>query len=218
MRALLIEDDPMIGKSLVRGLGDAGISVDWVQDGLVGAQIMEQDTYGLALLDLGLPNCDGMEVLARTRKHGADLPIIVITARDDVGSRIQGLDQGADDYILKPFEIHELLARIRAVLRRRTGHSQSLLHVGELTLNLATHEAAFRGRHAQLSAREFALVWGLAENSGAILSKSQLEEKIYGWEEEIESNAIDVLIHYVRRKLHKDVIKNIRGAGWMMLK
>ena len=218
MRVLLIEDDPMIGKGLVQALGDVGMSVDWVRDGAAGLEAIGLADYAVILLDLGLPKMDGTEVLARARRAGRRTPILVITARDDLESRVAGLDLGADDYILKPFELSELLARMRAVLRRQAGQTQSLLQAGELALDLATHTVTFRGHSEILPAREFALVWGLAERPGTILSKSQLEEKLYGWGEEVESNAVDVLIHYVRKKFDKDIIRNVRGAGWMIVK
>ena len=218
MRVLLIEDDPMIGKGLVQALGDVGMSVDWVRDGAAGLEAIGLADYAVILLDLGLPKMDGTEVLARARRAGRRTPILVITARDDLESRVSGLDLGADDYILKPFELSELLARMRAVLRRQAGQTQSLLQAGELALDLATHTVTFRGHSEILPAREFALVWGLAERPGTILSKSQLEEKLYGWGEEVESNAVDVLIHYVRKKFDKDIIRNVRGAGWMIVK
>lgn len=218
MRVLLIEDDPMIGKGLVQALGDVGMSVDWVRDGVTGLEATGLADYAVILLDLGLPKMDGTEVLARARQAGRQTPILVITARDDLESRVSGLDLGADDYILKPFEISELLARMRAVQRRQAGQAQSLLQAGELALDLATHMVTFRGQSEVLPAREFALMRGLAERPGTILSKSQLEEKLYGWGEEVESNAIDVLIHYVRKKFDKDIIRNVRGAGWMIVK
>ena len=218
VRILLIEDDPMIGKSLVQALADEGMSVDWVRDGQSGLEAIGLAAYAVVLLDLGLPKMDGAEVLARARKAGRQAPIVVITARDDIASRISGLDLGADDYIVKPFEIGELLARMRAVQRRRAGQAQSRLQAGELALDLGTHEVTFRGHGEILPAREFALVWALAERPNMILSKAQLEEKLYGWGQEVESNAIDVLIHYVRRKFDKDIIRNVRGAGWMIAK
>ncbi|EJT06778.1 two component winged helix family transcriptional regulator [Rhizobium sp. CCGE 510] len=208
----------MIAEALLKGLGRHAISVDWVTDGKAALEAVDLAEYGVVLLDLGLPRIDGMQVLESIRKAGKGVPILILTARDDLPSRVKGLDLGADDYVLKPFELDELLARIRAVMRRKAGHAQSLIQAGEVTLDLATHSVTFREATETLSAREFALLRTLAERPGLILSRSQLEERIYGWGEEIESNAIDVLIHYIRKRFHKDVIRNVRGAGWMIPK
>ncbi|MBX5165258.1 MULTISPECIES: response regulator transcription factor [unclassified Rhizobium] len=218
MRLLLVEDDRMIAEALLKGLGRHAISVDWVTDGKAALEAVGFVEYGVVLLDLGLPRIDGMQVLESIRKAGKGVPILILTARDDLPSRVKGLDLGADDYVLKPFELDELLARIRAVMRRKAGHAQSLIQAGEVTLDLATHAVTFREATETLSAREFALLRTLAERPGLILSRGQLEERIYGWGEEIESNAIDVLIHYIRKRFHKDVIRNVRGAGWMIPK
>ncbi|NEJ71851.1 response regulator [Rhizobium phaseoli] len=218
MRLLLVEDDRMIAEALLKGLGRHAISVDWVTDGKAALEAVGLAEYGVVLLDLGLPQIDGMQVLESIRKAGKGVPILILTARDDLPSRVKGLDLGADDYVLKPFELDELLARIRAVMRRKAGHAQSLIQAGEVTLDLATYSVTFRAVTETLSAREFALLRILAERPGVILSRSQLEERIYGWGEEIESNAIEVLIHYIRKRFHKDVIRNVRGAGWMIPK
>jgi DNA-binding response OmpR family regulator len=218
MRLLLVEDDRMIAEALLKGLGRHAISVDWVTDGKAALEAVGLAEYGVVLLDLGLPRIDGMQVLESIRKAGKGVPILILTARDDLPSRVKGLDLGADDYVLKPFELDELLARIRAVMRRKAGHAQSLIQAGEVTLDLATHSVTFREATETLSAREFALLRILAERPGVILSRSQLEERIYGWGEETESNAIEVLIHYIRKRFHKDVIRNVRGAGWMIPK
>ncbi|RFB98047.1 DNA-binding response regulator [Rhizobium leguminosarum bv. trifolii] len=218
MRLLLVEDDRMIAEALLKGLGRHAISVDWVTDGKAALEAVGLADYSVVLLDLGLPQIDGMQVLESIRKTGKGVPLLILTARDDLPSRVKGLDLGADDYVLKPFELDELLARIRAVMRRKAGHAQSLIQAGEVTLDLATHSVTFREATETLSAREFALLRTLAERPGFILSRSQLEERIYGWGEEIESNAIDVLIHYIRKRFHKDVIRNVRGAGWMIPK
>jgi DNA-binding response OmpR family regulator len=218
MRILLIEDDAMIGKGLSQALQDAGMSVDWVRDGLQGGEAISVGDYAMVLLDLGLPGRSGSEILKAARQAGNKTPVLVITARDELDDRVAGLDLGADDYLVKPFEIRELLARIRAVLRRFGGQAVSLLGNGEIALDLASHEVAYRGKSHVLPAREFALMHALLERPGTILSRTQLEEKIYGWGDEVESNAIDVLIHYIRRKFDKDVIRNVRGAGWMVPK
>lgn len=216
MRILLIEDDRMIADALSRALGAAGMEVDWAQDGEEGEAALRDATHALVLLDLGLPLRDGFDLLASLRRRGDRVPLMVLSARDDVESRVRGLDLGADDYLVKPFETSELLARMRALLRRQAGHASSLIGTDALTLDLASHEMRFRGTAEVLPAREFALMRALLERPGQILSRSQLEDRIYGWGSEIESNAIDVLIHYVRRKFGAEVIRNVRGVGWLV--
>ena len=216
MRVLLIEDDRMIGSAVQQALRDAAYAVDWVTDGEAAVHAAESETYELALLDLGLPKADGRDVLRRLRLLGRKLPVIIVTARDSVEDRIDGLDLGADDYLIKPFEIRELLARMRAVLRREASGSTSLLSNGKLRLDPATREACFLGKAALLSAREFALLQALLARPGTILSRGELERQIYGWNEEVESNAIEFLIHTVRRKLGATAIRNVRGVGWMV--
>ena len=214
MRALLVEDDDMIGRSLVHALKGAGWSVDWVRDGALAHSALADGDYRCVLLDLGLPGLDGTEVLRRARARGDLTPVVVLTARDGVEDRVLGLDTGADDYLLKPFEMTELLARMRAVVRRRSGAAQSLLGNGAVQLDLATREVLQDGVRGALTAREFALLHALLERPGAILSREQLENRIYGWGEEVSSNAVDVLIHGMRRKLGPDAIRNVRGLGW----
>jgi len=216
MRILLIEDDPMFGKSLADALSDAGMAVDWVRDGQDGGAAIETGGHALILLDLGLPKLPGLELLRAMRKQGNVTPLMIITARDDTRDRIEGLDLGADDYLAKPFEIGELLARIRAVLRRQHGAAVSVIGNGQIELDLGSHEARTGGDSVQLPAREFALLRALLDRPGTILSRSQIEEKIYAWGEEVESNAVDVLIHSLRKRLGKTVIRNVRGAGWMV--
>ncbi len=214
MRALLVEDDDMIGRSLVHALKGAGWSVDWVRDGALAHSALADGDYRCVLLDLGLPGLDGTEVLRRARARGDLTPVLVLTARDGLDDRIQGLDLGADDYLLKPFEVGELLARMRAVVRRRSGVAQSVVGNGVMQLDLATREVLRGGAREALTAREFALLQALLERPGAILSREQLENRIYGWGEEVSSNAVDVLIHGMRRKLGPDAIRNMRGLGW----
>jgi DNA-binding response OmpR family regulator len=218
MRVLLIEDDVMIGKSLKLALNDSGITVDWLRDGVSGLEAVETGGHTIILLDLGLPELDGLKVLKAARASGTKTPVIVISARDDISTRIEGLDLGADDYIIKPFDADELLARMRAVLRRHIGHSQSEFTAGKVTLDTASQNVTFGGIAAVLPAREFALLLALAEHPGMIFSKTQLEERLYGWGDEVESNAIDVLIYYIRQKFGKDIIRNLRGSGWMIPK
>ena len=216
MRILLIEDDPMIGRGLRRSLGREGVAVDWVRDGTEAVEAAESDEHDLVLLDLGLPGVGGLEVLRRMRSAGVRTPVIIVTAREEIDDRVRGLDLGADDYVVKPFATQELLARIRAVSRRRSGAVESLLQAGDLSLDLAEHKLSRGQDSAELTAREFALMRALMERPGAILSRAQLEERLYGWGEEVESNAIDVLIHSVRKKFGKNTIRNVRGAGWVV--
>ena len=218
MRLLLVEDDRMIGESVQKGLRQDGFSVDWVQDGRSAELALETEHYDCVLLDLGLPKKDGMDVLRGLRARRDTVPVVVITARDAVPERIKGLDTGADDYLVKPFDLDELAARVRAVARRRDGRAEPVLeHLG-LVLRPATHEAIFEGRPLMLSQREFAVLEALLARPGAILSRAQLEERIYGWGEEVESNAVEVFIHGLRKKLGADYIRTVRGAGYMVPK
>lgn len=216
MRILLIEDDRMIGTAVQQALRDAAYAVDWVTDGETAIHAAENEAYELALLDLGLPRRDGREVLQRLRALRYRLPVIIVTARDSVDDRIDGLDLGADDYLIKPFEILELLARMRAVLRREGSGSSPVLSNGKLSLDPATREASFLEENAVLTAREFALLRSLLARPGTILSRNDLERQVYGWNEEVESNAIEFLIHTIRKKLGTTAIRNVRGVGWMV--
>jgi DNA-binding response OmpR family regulator len=214
MRVLLVEDDEMIGHSLREALSAQGWSVDWVKDGLLAQSALADGAYACVLLDLGLPKRDGVEVLRKARALGDSTPVLVLTARDGLDDRVAGLDLGADDYLLKPYELRELLARMRAVIRRRDGSAHSVIGNTQVQLDLTTREVMVAGERSQLSAREFALLHALLERPGAILSREQLENRIYGWGEEVSSNAVDVLIHGMRRKLGADTIRNVRGLGW----
>jgi two-component system OmpR family response regulator len=216
MRVLLVEDDRMVGEAVAQALKDAAYAVDWVTDGQTAIEAADVETYDVVLLDLGLPKTDGQDVLRRLRQTGHKLPVIIVTARDGISDRIDGLDLGADDYLVKPFEIGELLARMRAVLRRQGSGSSSLLSNGKISLNPATREASFLGETSLLTAREFAVLQALLVRPGAILSRSDLERQIYGWNEEVESNAIEFLIHTIRKKLGAVAIRNVRGVGWMV--
>lgn len=180
------------------------------------AEAVRDSDYGVLLLDLGLPDGSGLDVLQIIRRENTKTPVLIITARDDVASRIAGLDSGADDYVVKPFDFEELNARIRAVIRRHHGQSSSSIMAGEVSLDLARHEITYRGSTAVLSSKEFALVRALAERPGAIISRGQLEDRLYDWGNEVESNAVDVLIHYIRRQFDKDIIRNVRGVGWFI--
>jgi two-component system OmpR family response regulator len=217
MRVLLVEDDPMIGAAIQGALKDASHAADWVKDGQAALAALGGQHYDLVLLDLGLPGKDGLEVLASIRARDNPVPLLIITARDELDDRLRGLDGGADDYVLKPFEMAELLARMRAVLRRKGGNAAPVLGNGMVSLDPATKEASVRGGAAiQLSSREFSLLHALLARPGAILSRAELEDRIYGWGEEVESNAVEYLIHALRRKLGSEVIKNVRGVGWMV--
>ncbi|ASU38920.1 DNA-binding response regulator [Herbaspirillum sp. meg3] len=219
MRVLLVEDDVMIGEAVQASLKDDSYAVDWTVNSITALSSLACQAYDLILLDLGLPGKDGFYVLKSIRSNGDRVPVIIITARDDVADRIRGLDGGADDYVLKPFNMAELLARIRAVLRRKGGSASAQLSNGEIVLDLDTKEAAVSdNQRRQLSNREFSLLQTLMIRPGAILSRTELEERIYGWGEEVDSNAIEFIIHSLRKKLGSRAIKNVRGLGWMVSK
>jgi len=216
MRILLVEDDRMIGTAIEQALRDAAYAVDWVRDGQTALGTLQTQDYGVVLLDLGLPKKDGLAVLRSMREKGNGVPVLIVTARDALEDRLLGLDGGADDYVLKPFEMTELLARMRAVVRRKGGLASPILSNGTLSLDPATREAGVGGVLTRLSAREFSLLHALMVRPGAILSRADLEDRIYGWNEEVESNAVEFLIHSLRKKLGSDTIKNVRGVGWMV--
>jgi two-component system, OmpR family, response regulator len=218
VRALLAEDDGMIGEAVVSALKEASYAVDWVRDGEAACEALATHAYDIVLLDLGLPGKDGLDVLRLSRPQSAVAPVLVITARDAIDDRILGLDAGADDYIVKPFDMGELLARMRAVVRRKAGSPHPILSNGRIDLDPATHEVSFDGAPVRLTAREFALLRALLLRPGAILSRGELEDRIYGWGEEVESNAVEFLIHSLRRKLGADAIRNVRGVGWLVAK
>jgi two-component system, OmpR family, response regulator len=218
MRVLLVEDDRMIGEAVEQALKDASYAVDWSRDGIAAATALETQTYDVVLLDLGLPKKDGIAVLHTIRSSGNTVPVLIVTARDAIDERIRGLDSGADDYVIKPFEMGELLARMRAVIRRKGGASGPLLSNGILALDPVTREATAGTISVRLSGREFALLEALLIRPGAILSRGELEDRIYGWGQEVESNAVEFLIHSLRKKLGADKIKNVRGVGWMVSK
>ena len=218
MRLLLVEDDSMIGDSVRQGLRQDGFTVDWVRDGRAAELALANAVYDLLLLDLGLPKKEGLDVLKTLRHKGDAIPVMILTARDAVAERVRGLDAGADDYLVKPFDLDELAARIRALLRRRSGRAQPVIEVGALRLNPATREVTCNGEPVALSGREFALLSALIDRPGAVLSREQLEEKLYGWDQEVGSNTVEVYIHGLRRKLSQDFIKNVRGVGYMVRK
>jgi len=216
MRILLVEDDPMIGESVVSGLAGEGHAVDWVRDGVAAETAVATTPYGLVLLDLGLPGRDGLEVLRGLRARKLDLPVLVMTARDTVRDRVAGLDAGADDYLVKPFDLDELSARVRALTRRAAGRAEPLVERGPLVLNPATHAVHWHGAPVEVSGREFALLTALADRPGSVVSRAQLEEKLYGWNESIGSNAVEVHIHNLRRKLGDEAILTVRGLGYRL--
>jgi two-component system OmpR family response regulator len=216
MRILLVEDDRMIAAAVTQALKDAAHAVDWVTDGETAIEAANAERYDLALLDLGLPGPDGLEVLRRFRTSRRQLPVIIVTARNGIEDRIDGLDLGADDYLVKPFEVRELLARMRAILRRQGSGVSPILSNGTTSLNPATFEASHDGKACRLTAREFSLLRALLSRPGTILSRGDLEGHIYGWNEEVESNAVEFLIHAIRRKIGATAIRNVRGVGWMV--
>jgi DNA-binding response OmpR family regulator len=218
MRVLLVEDDHMIAVSLQKGLQPDGYTVDWIQNGDEVAGALLTTEYALVLLDLGLPKKSGLEILTALRGAHNTIPVIILTARDAVADRVRGLDSGADDYMVKPFALDELTARMRAVLRRREGRASPLLTHGDLTLDPATHCVIWRNVEVAVSGREFMVLQALLERPGTFLSRAQLEERLYGWEEEVVSNAIEVHIYHLRRKLAPELIRNVRGVGYMIPK
>jgi len=216
MRLLVVEDDAMIGNSIRSGLRQEGYTVDCVCDGAAAELATATTAYDAILLDLGLPGKSGLDLLAHWRRQHNPVPVLIITARDSVADRVQGLDSGADDYLVKPFDLDELAARLRALLRRRSGRATPLIENGPLTLDPASHEVRLDGAAINLSAREFGVLHALLENPGVPLSRSQIEDRLYGWEQEIGSNAVEVHIHALRRKLGSDWIRNVRGVGYMV--
>lgn len=218
MRILLAEDDRMIGESLVQALKADGYTVDWAKDGDIAEESLAVQIYDLVLLDLGLPKQSGITVLQKIRASKSTVPVIIITARDTLSDKILGLDSGADDYIIKPFPLAELEARIRARLRRSSGHASPLIEAGLLCLDTSTREITYKTVTTPLSAKEYAILFALMEHPGRILSRADLEERLYGWDEEVSSNAIEVHIHQLRKKLDAEAIRNVRGIGYMVAK
>lgn len=218
MRTLLVEDDALIGAAVCQTLRDARYTVDWVTDGQSALTAVTTEDYSVVLLDLGLPQLDGLKVLQQLRQQRNRVPVLIITARDSIDDRITGLDVGADDYLVKPFHVGELLARVRALVRRQGPDVSPILSNGALSLDPSNHEVWFRGTARQLTAREFAVLYEFLRRPGVILSRTDLEQRIYGWNEAVESNAVEFLIHSLRKKLESGIIKNIRGVGWMIPK
>ena len=218
MRLLLVEDDAMIGEAVLQVLRAEHYAVDWVRDGVMADEALKSEQYDLVLLDLGLPKRDGLDVLRALRQRRDAVPVLVATARDGVADRIAGLDAGADDYVLKPYDIDELLARIRALLRRSAGRGEPVFEHKGVSLNPATREATLDSQPVSLSAREWAVLEALIARPGAVLSRAQLEEKLFSWKDDISSNAVEVYVHGVRKKLGNDFIQNVRGLGYVVPK
>lgn len=214
MRILLAEDDPMLGDGLRAGLRQQGFQVDWVRDGLAAERELASGVYAAGVLDLGLPLKDGLDVLAQLRARGATTPVLVLTARDAVPQRIRGLDLGADDYVIKPVDLHELGARLRALVRRAHGQAQDSLRWGGVELEPAARQVNWDGAPVALSMREFDLLHALMRNAGRVLTREQLEQQLYSWGHEVESNAIEVHVHHLRRKLPPELIQTVRGVGY----
>jgi two-component system, OmpR family, response regulator QseB len=219
MRLLLVEDDTMIGEVVLDLLRAEHYAVDWVKDGeMADTALLQSQSYDLVLLDLGLPRKDGLEVLRAMRARRDRTPVLVATARDSVSERIAGLDAGADDYVLKPYDLEELLARIRALLRRAAGRAEPVFQYKAIAVNPATREVTVEGQAVTLSAREWAVLEALIARPGVVLSRAQLEEKLYSWRDEVSSNAVEVYIHGLRKKLGSELIHNVRGVGYMVPK
>lgn len=216
MRILVVEDDPLLGDALAAGLRQRGFDVDWVRDGPDGEAAMRTEPFAAVVLDLGLPGASGLDVLRRERGRGNKVPVLILTARDAVHDRVAGLDTGADDYVVKPTDLDELAARLRAVVRRSMGKPEALLRVGRVTLDANARQVTFDGHAIDLQPREFTLLQELMLNAGRVLSREQLEQRMYPWGEEVESNAVEVHVHHLRRKLGAAIVRTIRGVGYVM--
>nr|WP_300310246.1 response regulator transcription factor [Halomonas sp.] len=215
MRALLVEDDPLLGDGLKTALEREGYAVDWFQQGGNALEALKREPFSVMVLDLGLPDMDGLDVLTEVRRSGS-LPVLILTARDAIDQRIRGLDAGADDYVLKPFELQELLARLRVIRRRAAGRASQTIHLGRLSIDEASHQVTWQGQKVELSRREFALLAELAHQPGQVLSRPRLESLLYGWGTELESNALEVHVHHLRKKLDRSLIATVRGIGYRL--
>lgn len=216
MRLLLVEDDPLLGDGVRTGLSQEDYTVDWFRDARSAEAVLKSEHYDLMVLDLGLPDKSGLEVLKQLRIQGNDLPVLILTARDSVSDRVAGLDSGADDYMIKPFDLDELSARLRALQRRHSGRAQCEIRHGEIVLNPSAHSVTLAGMPIDISPREYALLHLLLENEGRVMSRSRLEDGLYSWDGEVESNAIEVYIHHLRKKLGSTLIRTIRGVGYII--
>ena len=216
MRVLVIEDDVLLGDAIQAGLKQAGYAVDWMKDGISADQALSTEPYAAVILDLGLPRMSGLDVLRRMRGRNTPIPVLILTAMDTVDDRIKGLDAGADDYLVKPFDMGELTARLRALVRRASGKAAPLLQVAGVELDAVAHQVYYRQQAVELTAKEFAVLHALMLSTGRVLSRPQIEEQLYAWGEEVESNAVEVHIHHLRRKLFPDLIETIRGVGYLI--
>lgn len=216
MRILLVEDDIMLGETLQSALEPQGYTVDWLRDGQQALHAISEQHFDLVILDLGLPRLDGMSVLQAVRNKGISTPILILTARDTIDDRVKGLDAGADDYLLKPFDLAELNARLRALTRRSHGRANTQIIYGQLALNPQSQQVNYQQKDVTLHRREFMLLHQLLENVGKVVTRQQLEQSLYGWGEDIESNALEVHIHHLRKKLYPELIKTVRGVGYII--
>ncbi len=218
MRLLLVEDDKLLGEGIYAGLSQEGYAVDWVRDGETAESACLSEDYDCMVLDIGLPRQSGLDVLDHVRARGNDTPVLMLTARDTIPDRVAGLDHGADDYMVKPFDLDELHARVRAIVRRRTGRSNPVLVRGNIELDPGAHSVKKAGELVELSPKGFAILQALLENKGRVMSRTRLEESLYSWKDEIESNAVEVHIHHLRKKLGSELIRTIRGVGYSISK
>jgi two-component system OmpR family response regulator/two-component system response regulator QseB len=216
MRVLVVEDDPLLGDAVRAGLRQRGFDVDWVQDGVKAELALATETFAAVVLDLGLPRQDGLRLLGKERAKGNKVPVLVLTARDAIEERVKGFDTGADDYVVKPVDLDELAARLRALVRRASGQPAPVLELGELRVDPAARTVEFRGRRVELQAKEFTLLLELMLNAGRVLSREQIEARLYAWGEEVESNAVEVHVHHLRRKLAPALIRTVRGVGYVL--
>ncbi len=216
MRILLVEDDALLGDGLATGLRQAGYTVDWLMDGQTAVYALQSETFDAVVLDLGIPRLSGMELLKHLRANAIATPVLILTARDALGDKVSGLDAGADDYLVKPVDLDELAARLRALLRRTNRKTTPLLNHGDLTLDVASHRVTLAEQVVELSTREFAILQTLLENKGHVMTRRQIEDRIYGWRDEPESNTVEVHIHHLRRKLGNDIIRTLRGVGYII--
>jgi DNA-binding response OmpR family regulator len=216
MRILVVEDDPLLGDALRTGLRQRGFDADWVQDGVAAGLALRADAFAAVVLDIGLPRLDGIELLRRERARGSKVPVLLLTARDAVEDRVRGFDTGADDYVVKPVDLDELAARLRALVRRSRGEPAPVLEVGELRVDPAARTVDFRGKRIDLKAKEFNLLQEFVLNAGRVLSRDQIEGRLYAWGDEVESNTVEVHVHHLRRKLAPELIRTVRGVGYVL--
>lgn len=216
MRVLLVEDDKLLGDGIKNGLRQSGYGVDWLEDGISASQALQYETFDIIVLDIGLPGEDGLQVLQKLRNSGKDTPVIILTARDGVSDRVLGLDSGADDYLVKPFDLNELTARMRALTRRHSGRTEPNIHHANITLEPASHKVLVDDKNVPLSCSEYNILYSLLENRGKVLSRSRLEEILYGWDIDTEGNSLEVFIHHLRKKLGSKLIRTIRGVGYII--